>query len=116
VSTIKVIAATLGTIVLIGAVAFLVQGTDFFLYRAFAPAYEATRRSTFEQSKAYNDGMAHDLQDMQIEYARASSDRERAVIRSVVVDRFAGYDESRLTPSLSGFLDEMRAAQTGGAK
>jgi hypothetical protein len=37
------------------------QGNDFFLTRFFAPKYEQVRRETFENSKAYRDGMVQEL-------------------------------------------------------
>jgi hypothetical protein len=46
------------------AIAFAVRGTDFFLYKLFAPREEAARRETFEQSKSYRDGLAQELWDM----------------------------------------------------
>ena len=43
-------------------VGWLAQGNDFLLFQFFAPKYEAVRRETFEQSKAYNQGMIQELQ------------------------------------------------------
>lgn len=55
------IACVIGFVVLITGVSFWTQGTDFFLYQMFAPKYEQVRRNTFEQSKAYTQGMIQQL-------------------------------------------------------
>jgi hypothetical protein len=58
----------------------------------FAPRYEAVRRNTFEQSRAFNEGMAQELQGMWRDYVHTTSPDEKAAIRSLVQHRVAGYD------------------------
>jgi hypothetical protein len=89
------------------AIAFMIQGGDFFLYRYFAPRYESARRATFEESRAYNEGMAQDLWRMQAEYAQAPFDK-RPQLRKIALHRVAGYDASRLPPDLQTFIAELR--------
>ncbi len=50
------------------ALGWLVQGNDFFMYKFFAPRQEAVRRQVFETSRAFNQGMVQELQNMQFEY------------------------------------------------
>jgi hypothetical protein len=87
---------------------WVIQGNDFFLYKAFAPRYEQVRRETFEQSKAYNQGMAQQLQAMQFDYVRASSD-EKDALAQIILHRVADYDESKLPADLRQFLASLRA-------
>ena len=62
--------AAIGTIflvmVLVIGLSWIVQGNEFFLYKVFAPRTEAMRREVFEQSKAFNQGMVQELQNMQL--------------------------------------------------
>lgn len=58
---------------------WIVQGSDFFLYKTFAPKMEQARRETFEQSKAYRQGAVQELQNMQFEYVKASPDQKAAL-------------------------------------
>lgn len=95
----------------LGAV-WLAQGSDFFLYKVFAPQYEATRRQTFEQSKAYNQGMVQELQNMQFEYVRATKE-QKAALRSIILHRAADYDTSRLPPDLAMFIAGLRREGEG---
>jgi hypothetical protein len=87
--------------------AWLVQGSDFFLYKAFAARQEAARREVFEESKAYNDGMAQELDAMRFEYLKAAPE-QRAALASVILHRAAAYDVARLPPDLRDFVAGLR--------
>jgi NAD/NADP transhydrogenase alpha subunit len=107
--------ACLAAMTVIVVLGFLVQGSDFALYKFFAPKMEQARRDTFEQSKAYNDGMAQDLQAMAFEYAKATPEQKPA-LASVVLQRTAAYDLKQLSPELRGFVLDLRAARMKGAQ
>lgn len=92
----------------IGALAFVVQGSDFFLYKTFAPKYEAVRRETFEQSKAYNEGMSQELFQYQRDYQLASS-AQKDGLRQVILHRFADVDRTKLKPTQQAFLNQLDA-------
>ena len=98
--------------VLIGlfALTWVVQGNNFFLTKFFAPREEAVRREVFEQSKAYNEGMAQELRRMQLEYVQAKPE-QKAALASIILHQTAGYDTSKLPSDLQQFLNELRAAQ-----
>jgi hypothetical protein len=98
---------TLILVVFVGLIGFAIQGTDFFLYRFFAPKYEEARRKTFEESRAYNEGVAQELRSAQLEYLRASPDQRKA-IASIVSHRLAGYDLNRLPSDVYGFAVQMQ--------
>lgn len=87
-----------------------VQGNDFFLYQAFAPKYEKVRRETFEQSKAYNQGMVQELQNMQFSYIQAKPE-EKAALRSIILHRAADYDVNLLPLDLHDFIMKLRREQ-----
>lgn len=92
--------------VLLG-ITWAVQGNDFFLYKTFAPMYEQVRRETFEQSKAYNQGMVQELQNMQFEYEKASPESQPA-LRKIILHRAADYDEARLPVDLRTFIQRLK--------
>jgi hypothetical protein len=112
----KVAAGTLGAFALVFGIAWAVQGSQFFMYKWFAPKEEAVRRETFEQSKAYNEGMLQQLRKAQIDYAKAQTSEEKLAIGSYVLHQVAGYDESRLPPDLRQFVSQLRAEQAGGVR
>jgi hypothetical protein len=87
--------------------AWLVQGNDFFLAKVFAPRMEAVRRETFEQSKAYNQGMIQELQNMQFEYLQAKPDQKQA-LASLILHRAADYDQDRLPADLKFFIEKLK--------
>jgi len=86
---------------------FVIQGHDFFLYKLFAPQYEAVRRDTFEQSKAYNQGMVQELQAMRYDYVKASPEH-KAALRDLILHRAADYPPDRMPADLRGFISELK--------
>ena len=109
----SILLITLGTVVLLEGIQFWAHGSDYFMYRFFAPKQEAVRRETFEQSKAYNDGMAQELWDMELQYAKADK-AGRESLRSIIVHRTAAYDTTRLPEELQRFVAQVRSEQLEG--
>ncbi len=96
----------LAVIALLG-VTWLAQGNDFFLYKVFAPKYEQVRRETFEQSKAYRQGMVQELQNMQFEYAKATPE-QRQGLASIILHRAADVPDDIMPPDLGQFVAQLR--------
>ncbi|CAB4152694.1 hypothetical protein UFOVP602_19 [uncultured Caudovirales phage] len=69
----------------------------------FSPLQEQVRRETFEQSKAYNDGMVQEIRAMQFEYIKADADHKIA-LASVIKHRIAGYPENNFPSDISSFI------------
>lgn len=103
----KTTLAVIGSIIGIIAVTWIIQGDDFFLFKTFAPKYEQVRRETFEQSKAYNQGMIQELQNMEFEYVKASPEH-RAALRSIILHRSADYPSEKLPPDLAAFIQQLK--------
>ena len=106
----KTIAAIIGGILAILSVSWIVMGNDFFLNKFFAPKMEQVRRETFEQSKAYNQGMVQELQNMQFEYVKATSEQQKA-LRSIILHRAADYPEDKMPSDLSSFIQSLKSPQ-----
>ena len=96
-----------GVLVVLLGLTWIFQGNDFFLYKVFAPQYEKVRRETFEQSKAYNQGMIQELQNMQFEYIKADQEHKKA-LASIILHRAADYDENKLPPDLRDFIQQLK--------
>lgn len=103
--------AVCGLALLVG-VGWLAQGNDFFMFRYFAPKYEAVRRETFEQSKAFNQGMVQELQNMQFQYAQADA-AHKAALADVILHRAADYDEDKMPNDLRVFVAQLRHDRIG---
>ena len=102
------IAAVFITVVLVMAGAgWIVEGNQFFLYQYFAPKTEAVRRETFEQSKAYRQGLVQELQNMQFQYEQASPEH-RSALRSIILRRVADVPDDALTTELRIFISTLR--------
>ncbi len=107
----EVFSAGLAFVIVVTIGMWSFQGSDFFLYRYFAPKYEAVRRETFEQTKSFNQGMIQELQNMQFEYVKATKE-QRPALRSIILHRVADYDESKLPTDLREFIHGLRSEVT----
>lgn len=93
------------------SLAWMVQGNEFFLQKFFAPKMEDVRRETFEHSKAYNQGMVQELQNMQFEYAKAKPEHQDA-LASIILHRVADYDVEKLPEDLRDFVRQLKRDRT----
>ena len=99
-----------GTTLVVGGVV-LFSAVGLGIYAFTKPASIAIDNAAFHESQAYNDGMAKDLGNFQMEYIRTDDAGKRAALRAVILDRFAGYNPARLNPNLRTFLEQLK---TGG--
>lgn len=90
---------------------FIVGSLEF--YRWYGSRQEAARREVYEQSKAYNEGIAQELQQMMFEYAKAPA-AERAALASAILHTVADYDLDRLPADEQDFVRSLRAQRLGG--
>lgn len=107
----KIISATIGSLIGILALVWLFQGNDFFMYKFFAPNYEAIRREVFENTPSYKWGMIQELQNMQFKYEQATPN-EKLVLAPIILRRANQYGEERLPADLYAFVKELKSQNT----
>ena len=109
----KIIVTVFVCFIAIIALGWIAQGNDFLLFKFFAPRQEAVRREVFEQSKAYNQGMVQELQNMQFEYIKAD-EAHKAALASVILHRAADFNmsDSRVPSDLRQFVAELKSKQS----
>lgn len=106
-STFRNIAGGLAIFVaVVGGVWFL-AANHLALRAVFAPANEAVRRDTFEQSKAFRDGMIQEIRAMQIEYLKAE-DVVKPALASAILHKAAQIDEAALPQDLRTFINSIK--------
>jgi hypothetical protein len=104
------IRTTLLTLAIIAGSLAAVFGLEYFdliTTKFFAPRHEAIRRETFEQSKAYNQGTIQEIENLYLEYGKASEEHKKA-IGSIVLHRLADFDKSKLSPELQQFVSKLK--------
>lgn len=103
------IGISVGFAALAGVLLLIAIGThtDVALSRKYDPQREAIRRQTFEESRAFREGLAQELQAMQLDYLKGNAD-QKAAIASMVLHRVAGVDPSVFPPSLQRFIDQLK--------
>ena len=102
----KGIAASVGVLALILGLSWVFMGNEFFLYKYFAPRQEAVRRQVFEQSRAFNQGMVQELQNMQFDYVKTTDPAAKTALASIILHRASGYnlDDPIVPADLRGFV------------
>lgn len=101
-------------VIIVGtAVGWFAQGNDFFLYKVFAPKREAVRREVFEQSRAFNQGMVQELQNMQFDYVKTTDPAAKAALAGVILHRASGYnlDDPIVPTDLRSFIAKLKQEQ-----
>lgn len=91
--------------------AILVVG-GLYIYGWTAPREEAIRRATFEQSKAYNDGVQQELADMIFQYEKADASHKDA-LATVILHKMSAYDLDQLPSDEHAFVQKLRDARMG---
>lgn len=97
----------LGFLLVVMGLGWLSAGNEFFMFKFFAPRQEAVRREVFEQSKAYNQGMAQELDGFYLEYSKGTPE-QKAAIKSIVLHLVADYPVDKLPAHLQTFINDLR--------
>ncbi len=106
----KGITAGVAAIAAVFVLSWAVMGNDFFLYKYFAPKQEAVRRQVFETSRAFNQGMVQELQNMQFEYVKATDPAAKAALADIILHRASGYnlDDPIVPADLRSFVAKLK--------
>jgi hypothetical protein len=102
----KTIGIGILALIVLLALGWTFSANDLALMKVFAPAREQVRRETFENSKAYRDGMVQELRAMQFEYMRAD-DAHKAGMANVIKHRVSGFPEDAMPYDLQQFIKEL---------
>ena len=85
-------------IILLFASLFGLQYLGLVNYKFFAPKYQNVQREVFENTQSFTEGKRQDLIKYYHEWF--SSDKQgKEALKEMVIDDFASYDISKLTPS-----------------
>jgi len=77
-------------------------------YKFFAPKYRQADNQVFKESEQYNDGMIRDLENLQMEYVKATAEQKDA-LRAITLHRFSVYPEDKMPPNLRNFYNSLKA-------
>ena len=102
----KYLYSFIGFVVFLGLVWFLALN-NLLMTGFFAPRHEAVRRETFEQSKAYNQGMIQELENMRFEYIK-STPEQKQLLRGIIIHRAADFPSEKLPSDLYVFIQELK--------
>jgi len=92
------------------AVIIIAMFGSFWAYQYFAPKYRAVDNQVFKESEQYNDGMIRDLENLQLEYIKATPEQKDA-LRAITLHRFSVYPEDKMPPNLRNFYNDLKAGK-----
>jgi hypothetical protein len=79
-------------------------------YEYFVPKYREVDNNVFKKSEQYNEGMIRDLENLQLEYIKATAEQKDS-LRVIALHRFSVYPEDRLPPNLRNFYNDLKAGK-----
>lgn len=100
----KTIFGIVGSLVLFVGIIFGLNYAGYMGTAFFAPRYEAVRRDTMIQSRAYSEASTREIYRLKLQYQQAKSDDEKSTIRAFVLHESAAFDRDRLPNDLQSFL------------
>jgi hypothetical protein len=109
-STPKIIASAIGGLVVLIGLGWVLAINDFAMFKFFAPKQEAVRRQTFEESKAYKQGMINELRDYQRDYIKGDKD-QKAALRTIVLRQADQIPADELPSDLRSFIFDLRSSK-----
>jgi hypothetical protein len=101
-----VFGGVLALIVMI-ALAFVLELGGLKWKSYFAPKHEAVRREVFKETRSFNEAKLQELTKYRLEYIRATDDIEKKALESTIRHQFADYDTQKLPYELEVFLKDV---------
>lgn len=80
----KTVIFSIMTVISLFMLGWLVLGNQFFMFKFFAPKVEQVRRETFEQSKAYRQGLIQELNNLHVDYIKATPDQKLGLMTIIL--------------------------------
>ena len=98
----------IGAIALLLILAFSLQGLGYISLKFWGPKYEDARREIFENTKSYKHGMIRDLQNLRMEYKKATDEGTRGMLSDTILHRTAALPLEGLPYDLRNFITTLR--------
>lgn len=108
----SVVFAVIGILFIVGLVAFAFQGTDFFMYKFWAPKYAGVQRDVFENTPSYVRGNIQELNNRIMEYDRCKAqgkDKEAAMLGTNILQYASGLNQEQFPQDIKDSLSKIRA-------
>jgi hypothetical protein len=107
---IKGIFATIGGLVAIILLGFVLNFMNLVSFSFFAPKYRAVENQVYHESEQYNEGMVRDLENLQLAYIQADA-TGRQSLKAITLHRFAVYPEEKMPANLRNFYNDLRSGK-----
>lgn len=99
-----VVIGSLGLLLAVG----IAGGGEYVYQKVWGVRTADVRREVFEESKSFVHGTIRDIENLAVDYAKADSDTERAIIKQTVLHRVSTFDTKELPEHLVTFVEDLR--------
>lgn len=103
----KLILSVFIGVLVVALLGWIATANQLGLAKVFGPAFEQTRRETFEQTKSFRDGNVQELRAMQYEYLQADP-IHRAGLAAVIRHKAVGVPADAIPADLQLFLEQIK--------
>jgi len=107
----SIIGTILGVVILFFGLGFLVEGSDFFLYKFWAPKQENVRRQVFENTQSYVQGKVEYLIRLRYQYQSLPEGSQKSSIRMLILDEASTVDQGKLPIDLQSFIQSLKEGE-----
>lgn len=102
-----VMLAVVGIVLLI-ALAFVMELGGLKWKEYFAPKHEAIRRKVFKETMSFNEAKVQELVKLRFEYIKEKDTATKEALAFTIRHKFADYDENKLPQELRDFLHQIK--------
>ena len=95
-------------IVILIALAFVLELGGLRWQEYFAPKREAVRRKVFKETRSFNEAKLQELSKLRFEYIKEKDQTTKEALKFMIRHNFADYDEERLPPEMKKFLHKIK--------
>lgn len=104
----KIAAYSLLGLALAVALGFVLTSIDYGSYRFWAPKYENARREVFVNTQSYVQGKISYLSQLRLDYETATTDTQRAALRTIILSEANQIKGEHLPPGLEAFVQSLQ--------
>lgn len=98
-----IITVVVGFVILF-AVAFFSAGSDFAIYKFWAPKRANVEREVFTNTNSYIQGKTDNLSRLRFEFQSTKDDGQKAALRTLILSEASNVDTTKLPADLQGFI------------
>lgn len=96
----------LGIFIIVYIGGFFILGSNFFIYKFWAPKYRNVQREVFEQTQSYVQGKNTYISRLRLQY-ESTEEGQREALRRMILSEAETISRENLTPGNRSFINSL---------